>query len=163
VNRYVALILIGVMVVLACRPGDKTSGPTAQNDFTLQSLDGQTYTLSELKGKVIIVDFWATWCPPCRNSIPALSRLYEKYHEQGFMVLGISTEDVTTLTEFQNAQQIPYPILSGTKEVVQAYEVTAIPKMLFFDKKGNIRKTQTGYSPELEAQFDRLVDSLLQE
>lgn len=162
-NRYVSLILICVLVLLACRPGEKSSGTAVQNDFTLESIDGQSYTLSKLKGNVIIVDFWATWCPPCRNSIPALSRLYEKYHEQGFMVLGISTEDLNTLREYRDAQQVPYPILSGTKEVVQTYEVTAIPKMLFFDKQGTVRKTQTGYSPELEAQFDRLVDSLLQE
>ena len=79
------------------------------------------------------------------------------------MILGISTEDVNTLREFRDAQQIPYPILSATNEVVKAYDVTAIPKMFFFDKTGAVRKTQTGYSPELEAQFDRLVDSLLQE
>jgi cytochrome c biogenesis protein CcmG/thiol:disulfide interchange protein DsbE len=162
-NRYVLCILIGVMVVLGCRTGEKGSGPAVQNDFTLESIDGKSYTLSELKGNVIIVDFWATWCPPCRNSVPALSRLYEKYRDRGFLVLGISTEEVNTLREFRDAQQIPYPILSGTKEVVQAYEVTAIPKMLFFDKTGTVRKTQTGYSPELEAQFDMLVDSLVRE
>ena len=162
-NRYSAFILIGVMIVLACRSSEKAANTGFQNDFTLQSIDGESYTLSELKGNVIIVDFWATWCPPCRNSIPALSRLYDKYHERGFMILGISTEDVNTLREFRDAQQIPYPILSATNEVVKAYEVTAIPKMFFFDKTGAVRKTQTGYSPELEAQFDRLVDSLLQE
>lgn len=162
-NRYIAYILIGIMIVLACRSGEKALDASIQNDFTLQSLDGQSYTLSKLKGNVIIVDFWATWCPPCRNSIPALTRLYEKYRDQGFLVLGISTEDMGTLKEFQGTQQIPYPILLGTKEVVQAYEVTAIPKMFFFDKKGTVRKTQTGYSPELEAQFDQLVDSLLNE
>jgi peroxiredoxin len=151
------------MVMLACRSSEKAPNTGFQNDFTLQSIDGESYTLSELKGNVIIVDFWATWCPPCRNSIPALSKLYDKYHERGFMILGISTEDVNTLIEYRDAQQIPYPILSATNEVVKAYEVTAIPKMFFFDKTGAVRKTQTGYSPELEAQFDRLVDSLLQE
>ena len=162
-NRYLAILIIAVMFVVACRAGDKSTNATAENDFTLQSIDGQSYTLSQLRGNVIIVDFWATWCPPCRNSIPALSRLYEKYHDRGFMVLGISVEDVNTLVQYRDKQQVPYPILVGTKDVVQAYEVTAIPKMLFFDKKGAVRKTQTGYSPELEPQFETLVDSRLKE
>ncbi|UCC12202.1 MAG: TlpA family protein disulfide reductase [candidate division WOR-3 bacterium] len=162
-NRYVAFILIGIMIVLACKSGERAASSGFQNDFTLESIDGESYTLSELKGNVIIVDFWATWCPPCRNSIPALIKLYDKYHARGFMILGISTEDINTLREFRDAQQIPYPILSATNEVVKVYEVTAIPKMFFFDKTGAVRKTQTGYSPELEPQFDRLVDSLLQE
>ena len=162
-NRYIAFILMCVMIVLACRSSEKAANTGFQNDFTLQSIDGENFTLSKLKGNVIIVDFWATWCPPCRNSIPALSKLYDKYHDRGFMILGISTEDVNTLREFRDAQQIPYPILSATNEVVKAYEVTAIPKMFFFDKTGAVRKTQTGYSPELEPQFDRLIDSLLQE
>ena len=162
-KRYAIFILVGIVVMLGCKSGERAANTGFQNDFTLQSIDGQSYTLSELKGNVIIVDFWATWCPPCRNSIPALIKLYNKYHDRGFMILGISTEDVNTLIEFRDAQQIPYPILSATNEVVRAYEVTAIPKMFFFDKTGAVRKTQTGYSPELEAQFDRLVDSLLQE
>ncbi len=162
-KRYAIFILIGIMIILACKSGERAANTGFQNDFTLESIDGESYTLSELKGNVIIVDFWATWCPPCRNSIPALSRLYDKYHDRGFMILGISNEDVNTLREFRDAQQIPYPILSATNEVLQAYEVKGIPQLFFFDKKGVVRKSQTGYSPELEAQFDRLVDSLLQE
>jgi len=154
-------LILGI-VVLACGSKNqaKQSGTT---DFSLFSLDGTEYRLSELKGQVVIVDFWATWCPPCRNSIPTFARLYDKYHEQGFTILGIGLDDEQALVKFKEQMRIPYPILIGNKEIAKAYEVTGIPKTIFIDKQGRIRKTQTGFAPELEAPFDALVDSLLKE
>ncbi len=156
------LLIILVIVIIGCGSKEQArqSGPT---DFSLFSIDGEEYTLSDLKGQVVIIDFWATWCPPCRNSIPAFSRLYEKYHEQGLTILGIGLDDEQALVSFQKQMDIPYPILVGDKDLAKDYGVTGIPKTIFIDKKGNVRKTQTGFAPELEATFDALVDSLLRE
>jgi peroxiredoxin len=154
------LSIISLMCVTCNSSGSSKTSMNAQ-DFTLTSLDGESITLSALKGNVVLIDFWATWCPPCRNSIPHFSSLYEKYKDQGFIVLGISTEDQQTLINFRNSNYISYPILLGNKDVAQAYDVQAIPKTIFIDKKGQIRKIQVGFAPELITAFDTFIDSLL--
>jgi len=156
------IVLILVIVVGACGSKEGTK-QTDNTDFTLYTLDGVEYKLSELKGQVVVIDFWATWCPPCRNSIPAFIRLYSKYREQGLTILGIGLDDEQALRDYSKQMQIPYPILIGNKEIAKAYQVSGIPKTIFLDKKGNIRKSQTGFAPELEAQFDELIESMLAE
>ena len=157
----VALILGMIAVACGSREQAKQSDTA---DFTLYSIDGVEHTLSEFKGQVVVIDFWATWCPPCRNSIPAFIKLYEKYHEQGFAILGISLDnDEQALQDYSKQMKIPYPVLVGNKEIAKAYQVSGIPKTIFLDKKGNVRKTQVGFAPELEVQFDQLVNALLEE
>jgi thiol-disulfide isomerase/thioredoxin len=151
------------MIAVACGTREQAKQSDTA-DFSLYSIDGKEYTLSEFKGQVVIIDFWATWCPPCRNSIPAFIRLYNKYHERGFTILGIGLDnDDQALRDFSKQMNIPYPVLIGDNEIAKAYQVSGIPKTIFLDKKGSIRKTQVGFAPELEAQFDQLVDSLLNE
>ncbi|MGB3340341.1 MAG: TlpA disulfide reductase family protein [bacterium] len=162
-KNILAILFIGLLFFTGCSPKEKTQGPTNNKDFTLTSLDGKDITLSELKGQVVLVDFWATWCPPCERSIPVFSALYNKYHEKGFMVLGISREDKSRLISYRQENNIPYPILIDNKNVTKEYGVEAIPTIIFFDKTGKSRKTQVGFAPELEAAFDMLVDSLLNE
>lgn len=164
IRRTLKIVAILAVVAIACGSGNKAkSEQTELTDFTLVSLDGEEYTLSSLKGQVVIIDFWATWCPPCRNSIPTFVKLYEKHHERGFTILGIGLDDEQALIDFNNQMNIPYPIFVGSNDLAKAYGVTGIPKTIFVDKKGNIRKTQVGFAPELESQFDALVDSLLNE
>jgi thiol-disulfide isomerase/thioredoxin len=163
IKSILRMALILVMIAVAC--GSREQAKQSDTvDFTLYSIDGVEYTLSEFNGQVVIIDFWATWCPPCRNSIPAFIKLYEKYHEQGFTILGISLDnDEQALRDYSKQMKIPYPVLVGNKEIAKAYQVSGIPKTIFLDKKGNVRKTQVGFAPELEVQFDQLVNSLLEE
>jgi peroxiredoxin len=157
------LLLVGLaalIFVLMCSSDRVQTAPT-DKDFTLTSIDGEEITLSKLKGKVVLIDFWATWCPPCRNSIPLFTRLYNKYHDQGFTVLGISTEEKSVLTRYRDENNVPYPILLGNKEVLRMYEVSAIPHILILDKNGALSKKQVGFAPELEREFEARIDSLI--
>jgi peroxiredoxin len=163
-GKVLRILTIMVLVAVACGSGNKSESSQSElTDFTLVSLDGVEYTLSSLKGQVVIIDFWATWCPPCRNSIPTFVKLYNKYSERGFTILGIGLDDQQALIDFKDQMNIPYPILVGSNDLAKAYGVTGIPKTIFIDKKGSIRKTQVGFAPELESRFDALIDSLLSE
>ena len=161
-KRLMLIGLAAVMLAVVCST-DGVQATQSDKDFTLTSIDGEEITLSTLKGTVVLLDFWATWCPPCRKSIPVFVAMYNKYHDQGFTVLGISMEEKSVLTKYRDEHNIPYPILLGTKEVGRIYEVSAIPKIVILDKKGEVRKTQVGFAPELEEKFYKTVDSLLKE
>lgn len=162
-KKTLGILLLG-LTIIACGSSNQAKADGSDvSDFTLPALDGREVKLSDYKGQVVIIDFWATWCPPCRNSIPTFIRLYDKYQDQGFTVLGVGLDDEAALLKYVNEAKIPYPVLVGTNEVGKAYNVTGIPKTIFIDRKGKVRKTQVGFAPELEAQFDALVDSLVRE
>jgi len=163
-KRWPVLLFLCLLLVV-CPSKDKgkaiqSGGP---EDFTLTSLDGDDFTLSKLKGKVILIDFWATWCPPCVRSIPVFIKFYNKYHDQGFLVLGISREDVSILKRYRDEHGVSYPILIDDKNIAKEYGVRYIPNMFIIDKKGRIRKTQVGFAPEIEPMLEALIDSLLKE
>lgn len=161
-ERHKGLIItLVVLFLFFC--GGKPKTDKGVKGFTLKTIDGETVGLSDYKGNVVIVDFWATWCPPCRRSIPHLISLYEKYKERGLIILGISKEDLQILKNFRDESRITYPLLLGTNEVFRDFGVQAIPHTVFFDKKGRIRKTQTGFSDELVPIFEALIDTLINE
>lgn len=124
---------------------------TLAPDFTLQTSDGKTLKLSNLKGKVVIVDFWATWCPPCRKGIPDLINLKKKYGSKGFEIVGVSVDDENTIKEvvpFIKNYGINYPVVYGNSNVTQAYGgIRAIPTSFVIDKKGNIVASYEGLMP----------------
>ncbi|MCX7995162.1 MAG: TlpA family protein disulfide reductase [candidate division WOR-3 bacterium] len=161
-NKKIITIL-GIIVLVLCANKNGNKSVKETNDFTLKSIDGKEYTLSKLKGNVVILDFWATWCPPCRREIPHLIALYDKYKDKGLIILGISTEDKQTLETFSRENNVNYPILLGNDEVFRKFGVRSIPHTLFIDKKGNVRKLQIGYSDELIPYFEALIDTLISE
>lgn len=157
------LLIIFVIFTLFCSGKKENKTNVTNNDFTLTSLDGEEYTLSKLKGKVVIVDFWATWCPPCRREVPHLVNYYNKYKDKGLIVLGVSAEDQQTLDTFRKENNVTYPILLGTNDVFKKFEVRSIPHTLFIDRKGNVRKTQIGYSDDFLPEFENLIETLINE
>ena len=108
-------------------------------DFTLTDLSGKIWTLSSLKGKVVLVNFWATWCPPCRKEMPDLEFLSQKFAGQGLVVLAISDEEAGTVRPFIAEHKITYPVLLDPgRKVNNSFHVEGIPKSFVFDRTGGL-------------------------
>ncbi len=116
-------------------------------DFTLPTSDGKKLKLSDYKGKVVILDFWATWCPPCRKGIPDLVELKKKYGSKGFEIIGISVDQETKpdVVPFIKDYGINYPVVYGNTNVYQQYGgIRAIPTSFIIDKEGKIVASYEG-------------------
>ncbi len=146
-----------------CAKKGKESAPTP--DFALKTLEGKEITLSGLKGKVVLLDFWATWCGPCRESIPHLVQLYKTYHDNGFEVIGMSVDkgDGETVRHFVKSMEIPYPVILAPEEVARNYGVTALPTTLFIDKEGKVREKIIGFNATIAKEMAAKVANLTAE
>jgi peroxiredoxin len=108
-------------------------------DFTLTDLQGKTWNLKELKGKVVLVNFWATWCPPCRKEMPDLNALYQRFKDQGFVILAISDEEADKVKPFIAERNISYPVmLDPGRKVNELFQVQGIPKSFVYDREGKL-------------------------
>jgi peroxiredoxin len=117
-------------------------------DFALPALDGRTVKLSDFRGKAVLLNFWATWCAPCRIEMPWLVEFYKQYQSQGLEIVGVSTDDTgqeTAVAEFIKERNVNYPILIGNNEVADLYGgLRFLPQTLFIDREGNIVKSMYG-------------------
>jgi len=130
-------------------------------DFTLPDLKGKNHTLSNYKGKVVLVDFWATWCGPCRVEIPGFVSLYKKYRKKGLVILGVGLDRRDALEKFAKKYKMNYPVLIGTKDIGDAYGIRAIPTTLLLDKENRIAYYHIGVTPM--SQFEEEIKKLLEE
>lgn len=139
----IALIVMGLLVLLAVAVRQRGAGPLATGtapDFTLTTFDGQTYTLSELRGRPVVINFWASWCVPCREEAPALQRAWETYQDRGVLILGVDYVDTETdalkfIAEFK--QTYPNGPDLATK-ISQAYKISGVPETYFVGKDGKL-------------------------
>ena len=147
---YLSLVLL----VTGCEK-QVEAGPFAP-DFTLSDLSGQTVSLEQHRGSVVLLDFWATWCGPCRMTIPVLARLQKQYKDKGLVILGVSVDDPQLVNDsdllyYKKMAQIDYPLLRYNQKVMQDYfsgQQVAIPTMFVIDRKGRIRDKIVGFQPE---------------
>ena len=107
-------------------------------DFTLTDLQGKKWTLSELRGRVVLVNFWATWCPPCRKEMPDLQALYDQFRDKGLTILAISDEEAGKVTPFLAGRKITYPVMLDGGSVHQQFRVEGIPKSFVYDRSGKL-------------------------
>ena len=131
-------------------------------NFELKDLDGKVYHLSDFKGKVVILDFWDTWCPPCRQEIPGFVELHNEYKDEDFAMIGVAFarygEDA--VRDFMKEYKIEYVNLIGDQKVVDGYGgITSIPTTFVIDKKGNIAHKHVGYKPK--SVFEEEIKALL--
>ena len=108
-------------------------------EFALRDLTGKEWKFSDLRGKVVVVNFWATWCPPCRKEMPDLETLYERFQSKGFVVLAISDEDAAKVTPFIHERGVTFPVLLDPgRKVNKAFIVDGIPHSFVYDREGNL-------------------------
>ncbi|MBP8255865.1 MAG: redoxin domain-containing protein [Opitutaceae bacterium] len=131
-------------------------------EWRLKDLAGAEVTLSQFKGKVVIVDFWATWCPPCRAEMPFYVNLYKRLANRGLVIVGISldAQGPGVVKKFVDSNGITYPIVMGDEDVTAAYKVELMPSTFVVDREGRIRHSKIG-AVSNEAEFERLIESYL--
>jgi len=134
-------------------------------DFTLQDLTGKSVHLTELQGKIVFLNFWATWCPPCRAEMPSIENLYNRYKEKDVHVLAVNLqEEAPVVRTFLEKNPFTFPIvLDSSGSTAQLYGIRGIPTTFILDRKGNVLGTLVGSrewdTPEVYRLFDTLLNS----
>jgi len=151
-----------VMATSAVSAGLKQSSAP---DFTLKSHEGENIRLSEYRGEVVLINFWASWCGPCRQEMPVLSELHDKYRALGFTVLGVNVEsDTGKARKLLQDLPVSFPVVFDDDSVVsKQYDVVAMPSTVLVDRDGNMRYLHKGYKPGLENVYQQQVRDLIRE
>ena len=134
-------------------------------DLALKSATGENLRLSEYRGNVVMINFWATWCGPCRQEMPLLEELYARYERVGFNLLGVNIDDDSRRAmDMAEELGVSFPVLfDARKEVSRLYEVEAMPVTVLVDREGTVRYVQHGYKPGYEDKYLDQIRSLLRE
>jgi thiol-disulfide isomerase/thioredoxin len=155
---FVSLLLLAGRVCAAV-----LSGPAP--DFTLKSRGGENIKLSELRGQVVMVNFWASWCGPCRQEMPLLEQLYQRYQPLGFTLLGVNVEEDSAAAD-KVLREIPvsFPILYDNRnKVSNSFQVKAMPSTIMIDRDGRMRYLHSGYQPGYEDEYQQQIRELIRE
>ncbi len=168
-KKLALLFLPLVLIFSLCANTNKEEGRSSDSpfspapDFTLTDLRGNQVMLSDYKGKVVFMNIWATWCPPCRAEIPGFVKAYAEYKDKGLEIIGISVDQGgrDKVIDFAKAFQINYPVVMYTNQIIRDYEPgRAIPVTIVIDKEGMIRHKHIGYMDKetLERYFFDLAE-----
>ncbi|HBE91215.1 MAG TPA: TlpA family protein disulfide reductase [Gammaproteobacteria bacterium] len=164
-NIFRTWLGITAVVVLAVSTSSAGLEQSAAPDFTLKSINGDNLRLSEFRGEVVLINFWASWCGPCRQEMPVLSELHDKYKALGFTVLGVNVEEEPgKARRLLKEMQVSFPVLLDNESVVsKQYNVVAMPSTVLVDRNGNMRYLHKGYKPGLEDVYLQQIRDLVRE
>ena len=157
----VSVLFLGALLLGSAWAAHEDAAP----DFTLKSRGGENIKLSELRGQVVLINFWASWCGPCRQEMPLLDQMYQQYSPLGFTLLGVNVEQDTTDAErMLEDTPVTFPILfDAENEVSKLYDVTAMPSTVLVDRDGNVRYVHQGYKPGYENEYLTQIRALVRE
>ncbi|MEM9622319.1 MAG: TlpA disulfide reductase family protein [Pseudomonadota bacterium] len=165
-RRSGAILLASLMLVLG-NPLHASSVKVSEAapDFTLKTLTGPNLRLEEYRGQVVLINFWASWCGPCRQEMPVLDRLHQRYEDTGFAVLGVNVEgEVKPAKEIVDKTNVTFPVLIDEGQAVsELYDLEAMPSTVVVDRDGLVRYVHLGYKPGDEAKYVEVVKKLIRE
>jgi len=159
----IAAIVAALGVSLPALAG--ASPPAPAPAFTLASRAGQDVSLTQYKGQVVMINFWASWCGPCRQEMPLLESIYKKYNKMGFTMLGVNVEpDSNAANEWLKATPVSFPILyDRDSKVSKLYDVAGMPSTVIIDRSGKLRVLHRGYKPGDENEYLDSIRTLIRE
>ncbi len=158
--------MVGAVIAVAVMSSVHAVGvQDSAPDFTLKSLEGSNLRLEEYRGQVVLLNFWASWCGPCRQEMPLLDRLHHRYEDTGFAVLGVNVEGETApAQEIVEKTNVTFPILiDDGQKVSEMYNLQAMPSTVVIDRDGVVRYIHLGYKPGDEAKYVEVVKKLIRE
>jgi thiol-disulfide isomerase/thioredoxin len=157
------LIAFGSVIVIgaAFTAGALDRAPKQAPDFRLFSTRGKSVALSDYRGKIVVLDFWASWCGPCRSAIPALDRIQQDYKERGVTVLGVNSSDNQNPAQTMQDLGATYTALVAGDEVARTYGVESLPTILVIDTEGQIVYREKGFTPIMEKRLSEVLDKEL--
>jgi len=157
------LAACAAFAVIAGTASSAIAPASAAPDFTLHAMGGPNLRLAEQRGRVVMVNFWATWCGPCRQEMPQLNRLYEKYKSSGFVLLGVNVDDdVAKAAEVAGKLGVTFPVLLDTEKTVsKLYDLSTMPSTVIIDREGKVRYVHRGYLAGYEDNYEKQIRELL--
>ena len=167
-KKILPLLLIAALLASAgCSDSANKAKPKSSKpvpDWVLPKVDGGTLSYSDLKGKVILIDFWATWCPPCRAAIPHLNKIYNENKENGVIFVGMSLDNnPEDVKNFLTRTTVDYPIVFSDRKTMMDFGVSPIPRVFVIDRNGVIQGDFTGYDPYIGEAIEKVVVRLAAE
>jgi len=163
--RIAAAMTLAVAALGMCLSAQAVGVDGQAPDFTLESLDGTNLRLQERRGEVVLINFWASWCGPCRQEMPILDRLHQRYQDAGFSVLGVNVEGKRKPAEkIAKKSGVTFPVLiDAGQKVSKTYELEAMPTTVVVDRNGKVRYIHRGYKSGDEAKYIEVVKQLIAE
>ncbi len=154
-----------VVLFLSCSGKERAAVGSAPPTFVLSTIKGESLDLKNYRGKVVLLEFFASWCPPCRMAAPELKSIYEKYNGKGFVVLAVAIDDgpkaLSAVKNYVNEFGVPYPVMIDNGTVSTQYQVVSIPTSFIINKEGNIREKHVGLLPDFASTLSKEIETLL--
>jgi peroxiredoxin len=163
-TRFTKFGLVALTTVMLATAANATADQPAPT-FSLPSRGGGAIDLAQYKGQVVMINFWASWCVPCRQEMPLLESIYKKYKPLGFTLIGVNVEpDQKEAENFLKQTPVSFPVLFDAKSKVSGlYNVQVMPTTVFIDRKGNVRLVHQSYQPGAENLYMDQIRSLIRE
>lgn len=158
-------LLLSLVAALSLCANAAVTPQAAAPDFTLKSAEGKNLRLKEQRGQVVLVNFWASWCGPCRQEMPHLNRLYDKYKASGFTLLAVNIDDdARTGTNTAAKWGLKFPVLlDADKTVSKLYDLGSMPATVLIDRDGKVRFLHRGYREGTEEAYEKQIRELVKE
>ena len=162
-RKVIAASVAALSLSLPALAGSSSGGPAPA--FTLASRAGQDVSLAQYRGQVVMINFWASWCGPCRQEMPLLESIYKKYNKMGFTLIGVNVEpDSNAANDWLKATPVSFPILyDRDSKVSKLYDVSGMPSTVIIDRTGKLRVLHRGYKPGDENEYLDSIRTLIRE